>query len=265
MFNILVAVDRSLESSFALRTACLFGPENKIQPVNVFEAPGRDISFGAGWARKHWERETSKQAQGNIEVLLVAERNQCPNIEQPVVLTGEPIHEMARIFWEESYDLLVAGVPYRGWESLTLSRKFSQVAKKAHKEIPLLLVRQLATIKRVVALTDGSGSAERALGLMVRLSTILPHDMTLIGLSRDGHSGTESEKLHLERGLAILKEKGMDAEGKLASTLGPDGLIQELKSFDLVVKPVLTDERYNYLHDLLEHEIEAVLFYVGVN
>jgi hypothetical protein len=207
MFNILVAVDRSLESSFALRTACLFGPENRIQPVNVFEPPGRDISFGAGWARKHWERETSKQAQGNIEVLLTAERNQCPNIEKPLVLTGEPIHELARVFWEGSYDMLILGVPFRGWEGLTLSRRFSQTAKKAHKEIPILVIRQLKAINHVLALTDGSNSAESALGIFVRLSPILPHDLTLIGLSRNDHSGPESEALHLERGLAILKEK----------------------------------------------------------
>ena len=265
MFQILVAVDRSLESSFALRTACFFGPEHRIQPIYVYDPPGRDISFGAGWARKSWERETSRQAQVDIEDLLTAERNQCPNIENPLVLTGDPIHELARIFWEGSFDLLLLGVPFRGWGGLSLSRRFSQAAKKARREVPLLVVRQLGLIKRAVALTDGSGPAESALGLMVRLSSILPHDLTLVGLSRDNDTGPESETLHLERGLAILKEKGMEAEGKLASRLGPDGLTKELKSFDLVVKPVLKDDRYSYLNELLDDEIQAVLFYIGMD
>jgi hypothetical protein len=47
--------------------------------------------------------------------------------------------------------------------------------------------------------------------------------------------------------------------------LGPEGLVQELKDFDLVVKPVLTDERYNFLQDVLESEIKAVLYYIGVD
>ena len=265
MFQILVAVDRSLESSFALRTACLFGPRNRIQPIYVFEPPGRDISFGAGWARKSWERETSKQAHSDIQDLLMAERNQCPNIDQPMVLTGDPVQELARIFWEEPYDLLMLGVPFRGSGGLNLSRRFSQAAKKARRDIPLLAVRQLKAIDRAVALTDGSGPAESALGLMVRLSSLLPHDLTVVGLSREGDSGPESEALHLERGLAILKEKGLEAEGKLASRLGPEGLARELKSFDLVVKPVLKDDSYSYLHELLDDEIQAVLFYIGMD
>ena len=52
MLNLLVAIDRSLEASFALRTACLFGTDLNIQPIYVFEPPGRNLAFGAGWARK---------------------------------------------------------------------------------------------------------------------------------------------------------------------------------------------------------------------
>ena len=49
MLELLVAVDRSLEASFALRTACLFGTDSiRIQPIYVFDPPGRDLAFGAG-------------------------------------------------------------------------------------------------------------------------------------------------------------------------------------------------------------------------
>ena len=226
--------------------------------------PAGTLPLGAGWARKSWERESIKKAQVEIEDLMVAERNQCPNIENPMVLTGEPVHEAARIFWEDRYDVLMAGVPFRGWGGLTLGRKFSAVAKKARKEIPLLVVRQLKALNRAIALTDGSGPAESALGVMVRLSSILPKDLTLVGLSRDGHAGPESENLHLERGLAILREKGLEARGELASSLGPSGLTRELKSYDLLVKPFLKDDRYSFLNELLDEEIPgAVLFYIG--
>lgn len=48
MMNLLVAVDRSLEASFALRTACLFGLQIRIRPIYVLDPPGRNNTFGAG-------------------------------------------------------------------------------------------------------------------------------------------------------------------------------------------------------------------------
>ena len=263
MLKILVAVDRSLESSFALRTACLFGPQNLIKPIYILEPPTRDMTLGAGWARKSWERETSRQAQVDIDDLVVADRIQCPNIENPLVLTGDLVQEVSRVFWEEAFDFLMLGVPFRGWGGWALSHRLHQAARKAKKDIPLLTVRRFKQIEKVVALTDGSGPAESALGLMAGLSSFIQQDLTLVGLSREHDSGSDSESLHLERGLAILKEKGLEAEGWLASDLGPEELARVLKSFDLVVKPVLKGDRYSYLRELLDEEVQAVLFYVG--
>ena len=173
MFNLLVAIDRSLEASFALRTACLLGSDLNIQPIYVVDPPGRDIAFGAGWARKSWERETSRQAEEAIEDLVLAERNQCPAIHDPVVITGDFIQEPAEYFWSGKFDLLVVGAPFRGLGPLSLCRRFSHTARKEHRALPLMVVRQLGNIEKIVALTDGTDLAENSLGLLLKVSSFL--------------------------------------------------------------------------------------------
>lgn len=43
MIDLLVVIDRSLEASFALRTACLFGTDVNIRPIYVFDPPGHHM------------------------------------------------------------------------------------------------------------------------------------------------------------------------------------------------------------------------------
>lgn len=263
MLNLLVAVEHSLEASFALRTACFLGMKINIRPIYVIGPPARDISLGAGWAWKSWERETRQQAKAYIEDLLLAERDQCANIEDPVIVMGDPIHEMTGHFWQGNYDMLVVGAPFRDIEPLALSRRMRHTAKKARRDLPLLVVRHLKKIQHVVALTDGGAPAESALGLLIRLSTFLSFTVTLVSLDRNNAPSNESQTLNLERGQAILKEKGIDATGFTAASLSTGELTLKLKAADLVVSPFPKDDRHTHLHGLSDQEIQAVLFYIG--
>lgn len=264
MLSLLVAVDRNLESSFALRTACFFGDKTRIKPVHIQDPPGRDLTFGAGWARKSWAREFNKLAQENIGELVLAERDQCPYIESPSVMTGDPVHDPAELFWREDFDLLIVGAPYRGWGPLAVGRKFYQAAKKEKKDLPLLLVQELHHIHRVTALTDGSELAEKGLGLLARISSFLSVEISLASLSRTEGSDTRTESVYLERGMAILNEKGLEPSGYLASKLGPDGLLDTLVRSDMVVGPFLADEKHlRYLSGYFDKDCRASLLYLG--
>jgi hypothetical protein len=263
MLNLLVAIDRSLEASFALRTACLFGTDLNIQPIYVFEPPGRDLAFGAGWARKSWERETSRQAEENIEDLVQAERSQCSNIHDPVVLTGDPIQEPAEYFWSGNFDLLAVGAPFRGMAPLTLCRRFGHVARKEHRTLPLLVVRHLKSIEKIVALTDGSDLAENTLGLLLKINSFITGKITLVGTTGAKTGDSATEALNLERGLAILNEKGIQATGHSASALGAERLTTMLKSADLLVNPVHRKDPLHFSHELNEDEIQAVMLYLN--
>lgn len=262
MLNLLVAVEHSLEASFALRTVCFFGMQINIRPIYVIDPPGRDITLGAGWAWKSWERETREQAKAHIEDLLLAERNQCANIEDAVIATGDPIQEVTSHFWQGNFDMLVVGAPFRDMEPLALSRRMRQAARKAQRDLPVLVVRHLKNIRQVVALTDGGAPAESALGILIRLSALLTFTVTLVSLDPNMASSRESQTLNLERGQAILKEKGIDATGFTAASLATGELTQKLKAADLVVSPFPKDDHHPYLHGLSDQEIQAVLFYI---
>jgi hypothetical protein len=263
MLNLLVTVDRSLEASFALRTACLFGTDLNIQPIYVFDPPGRDLALGAGWARKSWQRETSRQAEENIEDLVLAERSQCPNIHDPVVLTGDPIQEPAEYFWSGKFDLLVVGAPFRGSGPLALCRRFDHAARKEHRALPLMVVRHLKNIENIVALTDGSDLAENTLGLLLKINSFITGRITLVGMAGAGSKDSSTENLNLERGLAILNEMGIRADSHSASALGAEHLAAMLKAADLLVNPVHRKDLHHFPCELHEDEIQAVLLYLN--
>jgi hypothetical protein len=263
MLNLLVTIDRSLEASFALRTACLFGTAVNIQPIYVFDPPGRDIAFGAGWARKSWERETSRQAEENIEDLVLAERSQCPSIHDPVVLTGDPIQEPANYFWSGDFDLLVVGAPFRGLGPLALCRRFGHAAHKERRDLPLMVVRHLKNMEKIVAITDGSDLAENTLGLLLKINSFISGKITLVGTAGTGSKDAASDTLNLERGLAILNEKGIQAAAHSASELGAARLTAMLKGADLLVNPVHQHDPLHFTNELQEDDIQAVLLYLS--
>jgi hypothetical protein len=263
MLNLLIVIDRSLEASFALRTACLFGTQVNIQPIYVFDPPGRDIAFGAGWARKSWEREISRLAEESIGDLVLAERNQCPDIQDPVVLTGDPFHKPAEFFWSGKFDLLVIGAPFRGLGLLAICRRFSHHARKEGHSLPLMVVRHLKNIEKIVALTDGGNLAENTLGLLLKINAFISGKITLVGYSGSKTKDASTEALNLERGLAILNEKGVQANGYSASGLDAEGLASLLKTADLLVNPVHGTDLSRFSYELHEDEIQSVLLYLN--
>lgn len=262
MLSSLVAVDRDLESSFALRAACRLGGE--VRPIHVVESPERELSFGIGWARKSWEQEAMEQARLTVNELIEAERYQCPAIQDPILAIGDPVHVIAEAMRGRKLDLLVLGAPYRGMQAHDLAKRFSQHAEKAHLEIPALLVRGLGPIRRVIALTDGSKWAEDALGLLARSQPAEGREISLIGVTPGERPDGEKEARDLNRGVAIFAEKGIRPQVAKASDLGEEALLEQLRRSDLVVCPLLPEEkRHHRLTEYCEHSCRALLIFLG--
>ncbi len=266
MINLLVVIDRSLEASFALRTACLFGTDVNIRPIYVFDPPGHHMAFDAGWARKSWKRETSRKAEERIRDLILAERTGCPNIEDPVALAGDIVQESAEYFWSGKFDLLIVGAPFKGLGPMALCRRFGHASRKKHRALPLMVVRNLKDIKNVVALTDGSDVAENALGLLLKINYLISGKITLVGTSGDDERPSSTETLNLERGMAILNEKEVGATGHTASALGTEALAGIVSEADLLVNPCHGPghgkDRLPDACDLQDDDIQAVLLFL---
>lgn len=264
MRNLLVAIDHSLEASIALRIACRFGSNVRIHPIYVSPPPGHDLVIGAGWARKSWGKENIQQAQKDVRDLIVAQGQRCPHIEEPIVTTGEPVKTIADHFIQKNYDLLITGAPFRGLEPMALAHRFKEAVRKTSKDLPLLVVLHLNTIKKTLVLTDGGDPAEKALGFLNRMSPLLSEKITLIGLTGKVSHLINTEALNLERGLAILKEKDIDATGHTEKNLGSKGIKTEINQADLLICPILSDACI-HRYKLFGENLNSVLFYLSQN
>ncbi|MFH1033529.1 MAG: universal stress protein [Pseudomonadota bacterium] len=262
MLSSLVAVDRNLESSFALRWACALG--GRVRPVHVVDSPVRDMSFGIGWARKSWEQDAVDQARRELAGLLQAERHQCPAIEEPLVMAGDTVQQVETAFQQQNLDLLVMGLPFRGLEPGGLIKRFGPLADKASLEIPALLVRGLGPLKRLCALTDGGRLAEDALGVLARAMPASGGEISLIGVSSGESADPQAEARHLQRGAAILREKGLTPQSFEASEMGEEALLEHLGQADLVACPLLLeDKRHHHLSEFCQSRCQALLVILG--
>ena len=117
-------------------------------------------------------------------------------------------------------------------------------------------------IEKIVALTDGSDLAESSLGLLLKINTFVSGRITLVGMTGTQAKDSATETLNLERGLAILNEKGIRATGHSASVLGAERLTAMLKAADLLVNPVHRKDLHHFPYQLHEDEIQAVLLYL---
>jgi hypothetical protein len=233
-------------------------------PIHIVELADRDLSLGAGWARKSWEQETLSLGRQSLSDLIEAERVQCPAIEDPMLLVGDPVQEIVRIFSEQACDLLVVGIPYRGLGPVSLCKRFSQRVEKGHQELPALLVRCLRPIRRVLAMTDGGKRAENSLALMAKIEGPGAWDITLVGLSSEQGVDPQAEVMEIERGAAILKEKGIRPKALKASSLSKDEFLARAREADLVIYPwVHEHKRYQYVIDYIDEHGCALLGHLG--
>ena len=204
-----------------------------------------------------------QRAISEIDDLVMAERSLCANIEEPIIATGDPVHALTHHFWGNPFDLLVVGTPFRDWGARTLSRRFWQAARKSGRDLPLLLVRHLKSIRRVAVLTDGSEPAQKALDLFVRFYPLLSCDVAVVGLARENRPSADTQGVDVEALVAGLKAKGIDAADRGTLSPGADELRAELKAADLVVSPFLSAEHHSPFQELMDHAVEAGIFYMA--
>lgn len=241
MKNLLVAVDHSPESDLALQTACRFGPGLRVQPIYVSPPPGHDLAMGAGWARKSWEKEKMIQARKAAEDLAGSRDYPCSYIEPYAAASGDPVKAIADRFIHGNYDLLVTGSPFRGVASTALAYRYREATRKAVKDLPLMLIPHLTPMVRILVLTDGKDPAVKMLGFLNRISLFLSDRITLISVGDRKNSAGSPETLILESGLAILKEKDIEAQGFTLKSLGPVRLKSLIRRADLLVCPVVSE------------------------
>ena len=128
--------------------------------------------------------------------------------------------------------------------------------------MPLMVVRHLNDIGKIVALTDGSPPCESALELLRRINPYISGRISLVGTASGKSGESSSERLNLERGLAIFNEKEIEANGHTAGELGSQRLTAMLRKADLLVNPLQSNGPSHFPDELDENEIPSVLLYL---
>ena len=262
MLNFLAMVEHGQESIKAIETACSLGTHFFIHPIYIKPSDEHDLSVGAGWVWNTWERENRQKARKDVKILLSDQKQRYPNLKDPVVVSGGPIKAAAGFFLEKKHDLIVTGTPFRGMYPMVLAHRFHEAIHKKDRDLPLWVIKDSCPVSRVVALTDGSDSAEKAIGFLNRFVPHLNASITLIGLARKDDHSLKTEAINLERGFAILREKGINADGFTEKSMNHDGLGAEISKADLLVISFSSVSSV-YLFDLFGTNLSSVLFYLN--
>jgi hypothetical protein len=169
MIKTLVSVDADLPSSIALRYACQLANliEMELQTIHVEEADDEGYSPGTGWVRRTWEQGLLETAQGEIAQLFKAERHSCPSLAPPKILIGDHEGQIVQELEHGSYDLFIEGVLY----SFSSTNFYKMITSKLFKKAPcpLILVSNLADLKRALLLLEESVDFHQVISTFLRL------------------------------------------------------------------------------------------------
>jgi len=236
MIRTLVAVDHELESNFALRFACSLAQftELEVEAVHVLEPLPMDLLRGLGWARKHFDEEQIKKAQEEITQLISGEIESCPFFGKPKIVQGDPVKTILKEARDGDFDLLVVGTPYRSLSVKPLigayQAKFIQNADR-----PLVLVKTVRPLKRILVCDDGTATAEQCLTFVGKLLQKGQFSLTLVHVQDIFHGETRGQAEEvLAKGEKVLKDSNLSPEVKLLEGDPEKELPKLSKDYDLV-------------------------------
>jgi nucleotide-binding universal stress UspA family protein len=236
MLRTLVAVDHELESNFALRFACnlaQFG-DLEVEAVHVLEPLPMDLLRNLGWARSHWNEEQITQAEEEITQLIAGEIESCPMHGKPKIVQGDPVKMILVEAKTGDFDLVVIGAPYR---SLSVKPLLGPIQAKVIQKIdrPLVLVKTVRKIQKVLICTDGTSTAEQGLGFIARLFQKGNFSLSLVHVQDTFHGKSRVQaKETLQRGEKLLQEHGLAPELHLLEGDPAKELTTIAKNYDMI-------------------------------
>jgi nucleotide-binding universal stress UspA family protein len=241
--KVLVAVDRDLESHLALRYAChlLEHFEATVDAIHVkkdvsriiledFEVPFLKIDH-----RDKVEKQAKEVEQAIMDACEICFAGKVPC--EPRILVGDPAEVILREASDGDYDLIVLGCHHcSALREMLLGQVHTQVVHHATR--PVLIVRELRNIHRVLVAYSGSSCDESALEFLVPLLLKEKVEITLLHVRDADHEESEEfARACLLKGESILGEGDQKPETKLASGNVVEEIIREisLDNYDLVV------------------------------
>jgi nucleotide-binding universal stress UspA family protein len=231
MLRFLVAIDHTVESTFALRAACGLARERggTLEAFHVLDPSAKTLDYGAGWAIHSYKRERLREAYADMEGVIASESQTRESTPDLKVVFGEIVKEIAREVARGSFDVLFMGSvhPLEGPHQGILFKLLSKVP------CPVITVKQYRPLKRVLLLVGEREAAEEAVSKAELLLKGLSVHIDLAGVSK-----TEKETpthVLLEKSGQRLVSLGIETS---VLTLSGDPIHEVLESarhYDLVI------------------------------
>ena len=241
--KVLVAVDRDLESRLALRYAChlLQHFEAAVDAIHVKVDVGAillqdyDIPFLKPDYRKKIEQRAKEVEQAIADACEVCLGGKVPCA--PRILVGNPAEVILREAEEGDFDLIVLGCHHcSALKEMLLGEVHSQIIHHATR--PVLIVREMRNIHRILVAYSGSSCDDSALEFIGPLLVKERPEITIMHVREaDPEESGEFAEACILKGESILKRLDHQPQSKLISGNVVEEVVREvtLDNYDLVV------------------------------
>jgi nucleotide-binding universal stress UspA family protein len=241
--KVLVAVDRDLESRLALRYAChlLQHFDAAVDAIHVkMDVSGIileefDVPFLKPDHRKQIEQQAKEVEQAIVDACEVCLAGKVPCA--PRILVGDPAEVILREAEEGDYDLVVLGChKSSAFRELLLGEVHSHVIHHATR--PVLIVREMRNIHRILVAYSGSSCDDAALEFIGPLLMKEKPEITLMQVREtDREESVEFAEACILKGESTLRRLDHQPKTKLVSGNAAEEVVREvtLDNYDLIV------------------------------
>lgn len=241
--KVLVAVDRDLESRLALRYAChlLEHFDAEVEAIHVKRDVGNIIleDFDIPFLKKDHKRkidELTKEVEAAIsDACEICLEGKVPC--EPRILVGDPVEVILREAGDKDVDLIVLGCHRSSaLREMLLGQVHTQVINHASR--PVLIVRELRNIHRILVAYSGSSCDESALNFIGPMLLRKKPEITLMHVrDTDDQESQEFADGCVLKGESTLKKLAHQPKVKLVEGNVVQEVVREitLDNYDLVV------------------------------
>ena len=241
--KVLVAVDQDLESRLALRYACHLVEhfDAEVDAIHVKKDVGNIIleDFDIPFLRRDHKKTIDAQAK-EVEVAIFDACEICLEGKvpcEPRILVGDPAEVILREASENDVDLIVLGCHRSSaLREMLLGQVHTQVINHATR--PVLIVRELRNIQRILVAYSGSSCDESALSFIGPMLLRKKPAITLMHVrDTDDQESQEFADACVLKGESTLKKLEHLPQTKLVEGNVVEEVVREitLDNYDLVV------------------------------
>jgi nucleotide-binding universal stress UspA family protein len=241
--KVLVAVDRHVESHLALRYAChlLEHFDAGVDAIHVKKDVGNIIleDFEVPFLRTDHRKKIEGEAK-EVEAAITDACEICfaGNVPcEPRILVGDPAEVIIREATDKDVDLVVLGCHSpSALRDVVLGQVHTQVIHNA--TLPVLIVRELRNINRVLVAYSGSSCDEEALNFIGPMLLKRKPEITLMHVrDTDDQESQEFADACVLKGESTLKKLEHQPKTKLIAGNVVEEVVREIdrENYDLVV------------------------------